>query len=137
MPFDPKYGYVTEWSEQTLIFAWADQQAQYVPELEWLHCIPNGTRLLHRSKKSAPIEAQRLKAAGVKKGVPDMFLPIPRMGYHGLYIELKVHPNKPTPDQKRWLEFLSSQGYRAEVHYGADAAIDAICAYLGVERKFL
>lgn len=53
-----------------------------VPELRWLHAIPNGG---YRDK----ITAGKLKAEGVKRGIPDIFLPLPIIGYAGLYVELK------------------------------------------------
>lgn len=56
---------------------------------------PNGGR---RNKA----EAAKLKAMGVRKGIPDLFLPIPRQGYHGLYIETKKIKNgKVSPDQQK------------------------------------
>ena len=44
--------------------------------------IPNGGS---RNK----LEASNLKKQGVKAGVPDLFLPVGRGSYHGLFIELK------------------------------------------------
>lgn len=56
-------------------------------ELALLHHIPNGGA---RSKATAG----RLKAEGVKAGIPDICLPVPKNGYGALYIELKVPENK-------------------------------------------
>lgn len=68
--------------EQEALFRWADFAAGTMPELKLLYHIPNGG-----SRNKA--EAANLKRQGVKAGVPDLFLPVPRGGYHGLYIELK------------------------------------------------
>lgn len=94
-----------------------------MPELALLFHIPNGGK---RDARTAAI----LKRSGVKKGVPDLCLPVPRNGYHGLWIELKVGANKPTFDQKRWLNELNRQGYLAKVCVGYSEAIQLITDYL-------
>lgn len=68
--------------EQVTLFNWAEMQSGKYPELRLMLHVPNG------GKRNAA-EAARLKAQGVKPGVPDIFLPIPRQGKHGLWIELK------------------------------------------------
>jgi len=54
-------------------------------------------------------------AEGVKRGVPDVFLPVARGGYHGLWIEMKYGKNKTTSNQKWWLNELKDQGYKTAV----------------------
>ena len=49
----------------------------------------------NEGKRSA-ITGARMKQAGLKAGVPDVCLPTAHGGYIGLYIEMKVKPNKPT-----------------------------------------
>lgn len=123
-------GYVpTESEEQIMVFQWADLLSDKVPELTLLHHIPNGG-LRH------PATAARMKAEGVKAGVPDLFLPVPRIGYHGLYIEMKKadHSNRPSREQRWWIEKLQRQGYCAEVAYGSADAIYLISTYLGIEN---
>lgn len=85
--------------------------------------IPNGGS---RNK----IEAARLKAAGVSAGVPDLFLPIPVKRYHGLFVEMKVGKNKPSPAQDEWIDLLRRNGYAVKVCYGAEAAIHTIEDYI-------
>jgi hypothetical protein len=75
------------------------------PYLYLFHAIPNGGT---RNK----IEAGRLKAEGVTSGIPDTFLPIPKKGYNGLYIEFKTKRNKPSDDQRIMMLMLDSQGYK-------------------------
>lgn len=54
-----------------------------------------------------------MKAAGVKPGVPDMFLPVAREGCHGLYIELKRRDGgRVSPEQTAWMDALARQGYK-------------------------
>lgn len=85
--------------------------------------IPNGG-----SRNKA--EAVKLKAEGVSAGVPDLFLPIPKQEFHGLFIEMKVGRNRTSAEQDEWIALLRKNGYRAEVCYGADAAIKAIDEYI-------
>jgi len=72
----------------------------------------------------------RLKAQGLKPGVPDVCLPTAHGGYIGLYIEMKVKPNKPTENQKRWLRALREAGHMVAVCYGFEEARDLIEKYL-------
>lgn len=119
---------LTESDEQELVFQWVELASLAVPDLELLYHVPNGGL---RNK----VTAARLKREGVKPGVPDLCLPVPNGGYHGLYIEMKKrdHSNYPTKSQKWWLSRLKKKGYRAAVCYGAEEAIGVICDYLGIE----
>jgi hypothetical protein len=113
----------TESEEQIAVFDMARAFASRYPELLLLHAIPNGA--------SRPITtAGRLKREGVKPGIPDMCLPVPRGQFHGLYIELKTISGRLSIDQTVWLRMLQQQGYKAEVCYGADQAINEIMRYL-------
>lgn len=114
-----------ESDEQIALFAWADIQSGRYPDLDLLYHIPNGG---HRHKSVA----RRLKAEGVKSGVPDLCLPVARGKYHGLYIELKYGKNKTSPSQDKWLAALAGQGYAAIVCYGWEDASKALVQYLGL-----
>lgn len=74
-----------------------------------------------------------MKAEGVRRGVPDMMLPVARGDYNGLFIELKAQAAtaRPTKEQSWWLRELGGQGYRAMLCHGAGEAWAAILAYLG------
>lgn len=100
------------------------------PELVWFHHIPNGGKR-HRTV------AGKLKAEGVKKGVHDYFLPVPRQGFHGLYIELKSLDGDESADQERFAEFVRAQGYRAEFVWGWEEAWSVLTDYLGIPNRLL
>jgi hypothetical protein len=124
----------TEHDEQKRLFNWAERHLGTLPELRNLFAIPNGGSR-GDSVKSRVITGARLKAEGVKAGVPDIYLAVARNGYHGLYIELKrVKGGRLEDDQIRWLNSLNAQGYRAVVCFGWNDARDVICRYLGVEQ---
>lgn len=112
-----------ESGHQEALFEWAGHNTGRMPELEYLYHTPNGGKRDHAT-------AMALKRQGVKAGVPDLCLPVPRDGCHGLYIELKAGKNRPTAKQKEWLEFLRRQGYRAEVCRHWEEAARLIETYL-------
>lgn len=116
-------GYPLEDQEQAWLIQWAKRHGP--AEAKRLFAIPNGG---HRSHSQGAL----LKLTGVQKGVPDLFLPVPRGGYHGLWIEMKSTDPKsrPSKEQKDWLAFLDGQGYRTVVAKGFEAARDAILDYL-------
>lgn len=113
----------TEHGEQAAVIQWAGYAQNTMPELRLLYAIPNGGL---RDKRTAAI----LAAEGVKAGVPDLCLPVPRGLYHGLYVEMKVKPNKPSDEQWGWMSDLEQMGYSAIVCYSADEAILKITKYL-------
>lgn len=121
-------GYVpTESDEQETVIQWKEVAMCVEPRLELLYAIPNG-------EWRHPATAARLKAEGVVSGVPDLCLPVSDGVFHGLYIEMKKrdHSNRPSKNQKRFIKLLSEQGYRVEVAYGSDEAIDILQGYLGM-----
>lgn len=108
---------------QCMAMQWAAARAGRHPELELLHAIPNTSGKL-------PIGvAKRLKASGLKAGVWDLMLPVPRAGFAGLYIETKIHERRPTgdgasrmvktdlsPAQRDWQARVTEQGYVCRVY---------------------
>ena len=93
------------------------------PDLYWLFAIPNGQK---RDKSIG----YNLKREGVKPGVPDLCLPMPARGYHGLFIELKVGRGQPSEQQREWIAHLTSEGYRVCVAYGFEEAREWLEWYL-------
>lgn len=118
----------TEAAHQTALFAWAALSVYRFPELAWMFAIPNGgTR--------NQVEAGFLKAAGVRAGVPDIFLPVARWRKHGLWIEMKVGNNKLRKNQNEWATMLVHLGYAHVVAYSWIEARDYIIRYLEDEDK--
>lgn len=121
----------SEDSAQKALFAWIALNRQKYPALEWLYHVPNGGRRDVR-------EAAKLKAIGVKPGVLDLNLDLPRyanadgpeVAYHGLRIELKVASGKVSDDQKKWLAHLTEAGYFAKVVWSWEEARDLLIWYI-------
>ena len=119
----------TESAEQQWLFKWAAYESGAHPELELMYHIPNEGQ---RSRATGG----RLRAEGLKKGVPDICLPVARMGFHGLYIELKrIKNGRATEEQRAWLKKLTAEGYLACICHGWQAAAEVITDYLNGKPK--
>jgi VRR-NUC domain len=113
-----------EHEEQCSLITWATLQSKTVPELNLLFAIPNGGN-------RNIVTAVKLKKEGVRPGVPDLNLPVPRGLFHGLFIEMKKPKGGAvSADQRAWLFSLRANGYRAEVCNGWIEAKDLILDYL-------
>lgn len=111
---------------QKMIIEWCEYQKNKYPELDMIFHITNEGK---RSKRTGA----ELKRMGLKRGIPDICLPVPNDEYNGLWIELKADKTKRlTKEQKEWLEKLNRYGYKALRCNGADEAIDTIKDYLGI-----
>lgn len=115
----------TEHDEQVAFLAWTRTR----PELALVHAIPNGG---HRDRRTA----QRLKAEGVRAGIPDLFVPVMRGGHGGLYIEMKSMIGTPSPEQMRVMSALHAAGYCAVVVRGWRNAAAVTEAYLKGGRVY-
>ena len=119
----------TEHEEQKALFLWAAMMEYHHPELRLMFAIPNGGL---RDK----VVAAKLCAEGVKPGVPDVFLPVARGEYHGLFIEMKRQDGGQVSDDQKWYHRnLRVQGYRVEVCAGFDESKGAVEGYLISEKK--
>ncbi|MDR2515650.1 MAG: VRR-NUC domain-containing protein [Christensenellaceae bacterium] len=113
-----------EADEQEAYFAWIRTRLGKWPELVLAHAVPNGGS---RHK----VEAARLKAQGVRAGIPDIFIPVPRGIYHGAYIELKrTKGGRLSKAQKEIIPRLREQGYFVAVCEGWFDAAGATLAYM-------
>ena len=114
-----------EWEQEALL-NWATRLKGQAPELSLIFHIPNsGNRHISYARKQ-----QRL---GLKAGVPDLFLPVARGGFHGLFIELKrQRGGTVSQKQEDWIGRLQVEGYRVEVCKGWQRAAKILCEYLGI-----
>lgn len=111
----------TETQEQKQLIQWCRTR----PELQFMFHIPNesvgGQGWLVRNRQM-----------GVRNGVPDLMLPIPSKGYHGLFIEMKAGSGRVSTAQGRWIDALNTFGYLAVVAYGWEDARCKIMDYLNL-----
>lgn len=116
----------SEHGEQSALVCWAKQVKKTAPELDLLFAIPNGG-------DRDGITAGKLKAEGVRPGVFDLFLPVKRKGFAGLWVEMKrANGGTVSKEQKKWGKAMVEQGYQAYVCYGWIEAKNVICDYLGI-----
>ncbi|MBD4207883.1 VRR-NUC domain-containing protein [Xanthomonas citri pv. citri] len=121
----------TEDGEQIALMGWAARAIFHrkFPELRMLHAVPNG------GERNVVI-ATKLKATGVKAGVPDLFLDVARHGMHGLRIEMKrstIHggsPSQASDKQLQWRDWYYDEGFGWALACGWKEARDIIVAYL-------
>ena len=115
---------MTEEEHQIRLFNELGILAVNNPVFDDIFHIPNGG---HRHKATAG----KMKAAGVKSGIPDIFVAVARYGFHGAFIELKsLKLARLSHSQKMWIAKLNSNGYRVYVCYGWREALKAIKEYL-------
>ncbi len=89
----------------------------------WFHCPNGGSRNV--------IEATKLKAMGVKSGVPDVLIFDQRHDFSGLAIELKVGYNKPSDQQFAIFDELVQRNWMVVVSWSLDEVITLIDWYYG------
>ena len=115
---------------QATVIGWwrLAHKAYSLPEY-LLFAIPNGG-----ARDS--ITGARLKAEGVRRGVPDLMLAVPTRDAHGLFVEMKLQEsfNKASASSKEaqatFSHSLTSRGYAYKLCFDSTEAISAIKAYL-------
>ena len=116
----------TEHEEQVTLFTWF--RMRYANML--MYAIPNGGA-------RSSITGARLRDEGVLAGVPDIFLPCPSGGKHGLYIEMKRQKGgRVSAPQKAVMQALRMQGYEVAVCHGWQEARGCIEQYLAREDRY-
>ena len=108
--------------EQEALISWCE-----VKQIPIVH-IPN------EGKRSASYAA-KMKRMGLRAGFPDLFIPIARGRYHGLFIEMKYGNGRASGAQQHWLRLLSREGYAVSICYGFDAARHSIEKYLKLSNE--
>lgn len=110
----------SETDEQITVVDWC--KAMRIPVAH----IPN------EGKRSTQYGAM-MKRMGLRKGFPDLFVPMPRGGFHGLFVEMKAKGGKTTKEQEEWLSLLNANGYAVCVAVGANEGIEKIKRYVRLQ----
>lgn len=114
---------MSEHDTQAAFFKWAS--LQHIDGIELLHAIPNGG-------ERHPAVAAKLKAEGVKAGVPDVYWPVARGAFVGLAIEFKHGNNNPTKEQSDRIERMLRNGWCVTVCRDWEAAVRFLKGYAGM-----
>lgn len=88
-----------------------------------LFAVPNGGS---RHK----IEAANMKRQGVKRGVADVILQIPKKGYASLCLEFKTSTGKQSAEQKEYQRQVEMAGSKYVVVRSVEQAIKTMQGYL-------
>jgi len=99
-------------------------ERKYAP-LALLYAIPNGG---DRHK----VVAGKLKAEGVRRGVPDLHLPVSRGEYHSLYIEMKTCSGRLSAEQRNRRELLVNEGNAYVVCRTLNEGLSVLGMYLNL-----
>jgi len=113
------------------LMQWAELNQRRIPVLRHLFHIPN-------EGKRSPAAGAILKAMGLKPGVWDYFLPVPRhlnsTWYAGMWLEMKSPTKSLTKEQREFGASMSDIGYRTEVCFSWYQAAAAVMKYLEKEE---
>jgi hypothetical protein len=121
----------TSYTVTGVAMALRDARGDLVHQLKWLHAI-------HNQGHGDKVRGAMAKAEGVKAGVFDLFLPVPKYDanlnggwYHGFYLELKVGDNKPSAIQLEFKSDMEEKGYYCDIAWGWLEARKKLLDYLG------
>lgn len=114
----------SESDQQQSLIEWAQYQENAIPELQLLYAIPN-----EGSGDNSSIGSRMVKQ-GLKSGIPDLCLPVPRGEYGALYIEMKYGNNDLRESQREKIEQLKEVGNAVAVAWSWHRAAEIIQEYL-------
>lgn len=92
----------------------------------FLYAVPNGG---YRHIKTA----KKLKAEGVRPGIPDIHCFIAMPPYHSLYIEMKTEKGDLTDSQKTMIPLLRQAGHKVVICRSNAQALTELFKYLGIK----
>lgn len=107
------------------------------PELALLYHVPNGGQ--RGDNLAAAKTMSNMKAMGLVNGVPDICLPVGRLGYKNLYIEFKRPDgkNKLDPEQLVFIRLLAQNDCLVVICDHWQHAYDVTRMYLQQSRDLL
>lgn len=108
---------------QAAYVEWTLLNTARFPALALGFAVPNAARRSYRL-------AARMKREGLRSGVPDWVLPVPRGKYTGLMIEFKRPGEKPTQAQKDYMGLAETEGWLCVVCDSTEAAVNLTRDYL-------
>ena len=114
-------------SEYFKILTW--NESKY-PDLRFVFACPNG------GKRSIGV-AVKMKREGVKRGVPDIYIPfVMQYGIRyspGKWLETKTDIGKQSKEQKEYQKFLEGEGYEYALCRSVNELLDETENYLQIK----
>jgi hypothetical protein len=114
-----KSGDATESSIQKALMEWVRLRPSIAPFV--LHIPNEGKRTYNYGRL--------LKSMGMRPGVADLFIAIPRHGFGGAWIELKSAKGRLSFEQEDFLDDMSQQNFFTKVCWSLDEAIETVSWY--------
>lgn len=128
-----------KWEHKRFIARVKEFEAR-VPVLRWLFHVPNGAAMPAKYYRDRAGKTHRYSREGieftemgVRPGVSDLMLLVPRHGFHGWVRELKTlnyRQEDVSVEQREFLEFQREQGYSTGVCGGWKVAWNSLAWYL-------
>lgn len=123
----------SEQAQQTALFCWISLKRIEHPELELeLSCI---FAIKNEEKSGNVIAGSHNKAAGIKRGVADIMIPVSRHSKHGLFVEMKVadtRKGKQSQAQKDFAMKIKKLDYGYCLCFGWQSAASVIAKWFGI-----
>lgn len=104
---------------------------QYSEYKDLLFAIPNGLPIFDKELRVKIYN--RLNREGLKAGVPDLFLALPRCIYHGAFIEIKYDSDRLRKVQADMIRELESENYKCIIVRSLDEFIEEINEYMRIK----
>ena len=107
----------------------SDESAEQIGFVNWFEDRFSGVRIFHipNGGHRAISVAKKLRAEGVRPGVPDLYVPAWK-----LWIEMKrTKGGRLSPDQKDWIAYLEVIGDTVIVAHGAREASAKVLDFMG------
>lgn len=109
------------------------EDQEQIAVVDWCTAMRIPVAHIPNEGKRSPQRGALMKRMGLQKGFPDLFVPLPRGGFHGLFVEMKAICGTCTKEQREWLAELNQYGYAVCVAHGATAAIEKIRKYVRLQ----
>jgi hypothetical protein len=103
---------------------------QYSEYKDLLFAIPNGLPIFDKELRVKIYN--RLNREGLKAGVPDLFLALPRGIYHGAFIEIKYDSDRLRKVQADMIRELESENYKCIIVRSLEEFIEQINEYMRI-----
>lgn len=112
-----------------------EEQAQLVKWFDIQHKQLRGKLAAVPNASMCPVHVgAKMNKEGRRKGYPDLQLLYPSNGYHGLIIEMKKEKGgSVSKEQKDFIQWFNSNGYKAVICKGFEEAKNVIQDYLDVK----
>lgn len=114
---------------QQAVCQWCDKVAAHGP----LAGMRLAYAIVNAGARSAQA-AQYLRAEGLRPGLPDMCLPLPRFGFGAAYLEHKVMPRRLDADQIAYAWALVRAGNAYRISYCFEDSVEFLTRYVTTGR---